>query len=288
MSRSDERTPEERWEAYKTRPRSWSQLTGYEQCPTAFDLERIQRVWQRPAAWFATGLGVHTAAEAHEKGEAPTLDDMVRVAEDAFRADINERLAETPNAEYWQSSGPYHGPDDIPRRFKDLRRHLVNYLAIEAHNGRPIWRPDGETPAAEWPIELDLDGVKVIGSADRITEVVEPSGEVVDLVIEDVKAGSMTPDEPGQLATYAEAARRKSGLPVTRGAYIMTAKKPTKTGRISAAQVIEKDLTTIPVEVLTARFHAADEGIKAGNFDPKPGKHCERCSVRDSCAFSAV
>lgn len=263
-------------------------MTGFEECPHAFYLGRIVRAWQRPAAWFATGLGVHTAAEAHEKGTAPTLDDMVRVAEDAFRADINERLAETPNAEYWQSSGPYKGPDDIPRRFKDLRRHLGNFLMIRKHTGRPIWRPDGETPAVEWPIELDLDGVKVIGSADRITEVVEPSGEVVDLVIEDVKAGSKTPEDPGQLATYAEAARRKTGLPVRDGVYLMTAKKPTPTGRVSAAQVVKKDLTTIPVEVLTERFHRADEGIKAGNWDPKPGEQCRRCSVASSCEFRAA
>jgi putative RecB family exonuclease len=262
-------------------------MTSYEQCPQAFFLERIARVWKRPAAWYATGLGVHSAVEAHEKGEAPTLDDMVSVAEAAFRQDINSRLEETPNAEYWQSSGRYGGLEDIPRRFKDLRRHLSNFLMIRESTGRPIWRPDGEAPAVEWSIDLDLDGVKVIGSVDRITEVVEPSGEVVDLVIEDVKAGSKTPEEPGQLATYAVAARRKTGLPVTKGAYLMTAKKPTPKGRLSAAQVVEKDLTTIPVETLTARFHAADEGIKAGNWDPKPGDQCARCSVKDSCAFSA-
>jgi putative RecB family exonuclease len=283
MSQADER-----WEKYKTRPRSWSQLTQYEECPHRFRLERIEKVWSRPAAWFATGLGVHSAVEAYEKGETPTLDDMVSVAEDAFRADVNERLAETPNAEFWQSSGPYHGPEDIPRRYRDLRRHLSNFLMIRESLSRPIWRPDGETPAVEWSIDLDLDGVKVIGSADRITEVVADSGEVVDLVIEDVKAGSKTPDEPGQLATYAVAARQKTGLPVTKGAYLMTAKKPTPKGRVSAAQVVEKDLTTIPVETLTARFHRADEGIKAGNWDPKPGDQCGRCSVKDSCVFRSV
>lgn len=278
-------TADERWERYKSRPRSWSQLTSYESCPQSFYLERIEKVWQRPAAWFATGLGIHAGAEAYEKGEAPDVDTMLAVAQEAFRQDVNSRLEETPNAEYWQSSGPYHGPEDIPRRYADLRRHLENFLMISQ---APIWRPDGQTPAAEWPIKLDLDGIEVIGSADRITEVIDSSGQVVDLRVEDVKAGSMVPEDPGQLATYAEAARRETGFPVAQGVYLMTAKKPTPKGRISAAQVVQKDLTTIPVEVLTARFHAADEGIKAGLWDPKPGDQCGRCSVKDSCAFSAV
>lgn len=282
MAQSDER-----WEKYRTRPRSWSQMSQYEQCPQSFFLERIEQVWSRPAAWFATGLGVHSAAEAHEKGEAADLESMLTVAQKAFRADVDSRLADTPNAEFWQSSGPYHGPEDVVRRYKDLRRHLENYLMIPKGE---LWYPSRAVaepgpPAVEHPIDLDLDGVKVIGSIDQVRWD-QATGED-DLEIWDVKAGSMTPDEPGQLVTYAEDVRRKTGLPVKSGGYIMTAKKPTPTGRVSAAQVVKKDLTVIPLEALTARFHAADEGIKAGNWDPKPGDQCRRCSVASSCRFFA-
>lgn len=270
------KTPDERHEEYKTRPRSWSQLTSYESCPHAYYLERIAQVWQRPAAWFATGLGVHAGVEAHEKSEAPDVDSMLLVAQEAFRADIEARLEPTPNAEYWQSSGRYHGPEDIPRRYQDLRRHLENYLQVSAVRP-PVMRLD-DAPAVEWVMDFNLDGVRVIGFADQIRE-----GEIVD-----VKAGSMVPDNPGQLAVGAEAIRQKTGEKITRGIYIMTAKPPTPKGRISAAQVVEKDLTTIPVETLTARFHAADEGIKAGNWDPKPGDQCRRCSVASSCDFRVL
>lgn len=279
---------DERHEEYKTRPRSWSQLSQYEQCPQAFFLERIAKVWSRPAAWFASGLAVHSAVEAHEKGEAATVEDMLPIAQEAFRQDINARLGETPNAEYWQSSGRYHGPVDIPRRYTDLRRHLENYMMIPKG---PIWlgSDDGDAPAVEWGIELDLDGVKVIGAADQVRWGTGIRDNRSELEPVDVKAGSMTPEDPGQLATYAEAIRRASGVPVTKGVYIMTAKKPTPTGRVSKAQVIEKDLTTIPVETLTARFHAADEGIKAGNWDPKPSEdNCRRCSVASSCDFRVL
>ncbi|MGW3992204.1 PD-(D/E)XK nuclease family protein [Amycolatopsis sp. NPDC004772] len=266
------KTADERHEEYKTRPRSWSQLSQYEQCPHSFFLERIARVWSRPAAWFATGLGIHSGVEAYEKGEASTLDEMLAVAQKAFRDDVNSRLEETPRADYWQSSGPYHGPEDIPRRYADLRRHLENYLMV-AKTRPPIVSFD--ELAVEWEMDFDLDGVRVIGFADQIRE-----GEIVD-----VKAGSMVPENPGQLAVGAEAVRQKTGEKITKGVYIMTAKKPTPKGRISAAQVVEKDLTTIPVEALTARFHEADEGIKAGNWDPKPSDACRRCSVASSCDF---
>lgn len=270
-------TEADRLSEYKTRDRSFTQVSSYEQCPAAFYLERIARVWQRPAAWFATGRAVHTAVEGWEVLHVDNLNGMLSVAQTAFRADINERLAGTPNAEFWQASGPYKGPADITRRYADLRRHLENYLMIPK---QPLWRqPGAELPAVEHPLDLDLDGIKVIGSIDQVRY--SEDGE--DLEVWDVKAGSMTPDEPLQLALYAEDLRRKTGLPVARGGYLMTAKNPTPKGRVSASQVVKKDLTTIPVESLTARFHRADEGIKAERFDPTPGDQCRRCSVLSSC-----
>ena len=264
-------TSEEREEAYKTRPRSWSQLSQYEQCPQSFYLERIAKVWQRPAAWFATGIGVHSAVEAIEKGEAPTLVDALRVAEEAFRADVNARMSDTPNASYWAASGPYKGPEDITRRYKDLGRHLENYVQV-AETLPPVHTLDG-VPMVEHKIDLDLDGVRVIGAIDQVR-----SGLPYD-----VKAGSMTPKEPGQLRVYAEAIRQETGLRVTEGVYLMTAKNPTSTGKVSKAQVVRKDLTTISLETLTARFHAANDGIRAENWEPKPSDSCNRCSVLGSC-----
>ena len=260
---------------YTDRPRSWSQLSQYEQCPRSFFLERVEKAWSRPAAWFATGLGVHSAVEAYEKDEIG-FEDLLPVAQDAFRADINRRLEETPNPEFWQSSGPYRGPEDITRRYADLGRHLENYLQTSRTLG-PVWSPDG-IPAVEHPVDLDLDGVRVIGSIDQVRH----SDDRQDLEIWDVKAGSMTPDEPGQLGVYAEAIRRETGYPVIGGGYLMTAKKPTATGKISKAQIVRKPLV-IPLETLTARFHAADEGIKAERWDPTPGPYCGRCSVLSSC-----
>lgn len=262
---------------YHDRARSWSQLSSYEQCPRAFFLERVEKVWKRPAAWFATGQGVHHAVEAWEKGEAPTFGDMLRVAQEAFADEINARLADTPDASVWAASGRYKGPEDIVRRYNDLGRHLENYLMIP--KGPKWYTGIGPEPAIEYKIDLDLDGVQVIGSIDQVRS----NEDATDLEIWDVKAGSMTPDEPGQLVTYAIAVRRETGLPVKAGGYIMTAKPPTAKGNISKAQVVRKDLTLISEDALTARFHAADEGIKAERWDPKPGVACERCSVLTSC-----
>lgn len=270
---------------YTDRARSWSQLSSYEQCPQAFFLERIEKAWQRPAAWFATGLGVHSAVEAYEKGEADHTN-MLRVAQDAFRRDIDARLVDTPNASFWQASGPYKGPEDITRRYNDLGRHLNNYLQVAPTLG-DVWYPVGDgldDPAVEYPIDLNLDGVRVIGSIDQVRWKLETEDDdQPDLEIWDVKAGSMTPDEPGQLAVYATAVRKDTGYPVKQGGYIMTAKKPTAKGAISKAQVVRKDLTLITEDALTARFHAADEGIRAERWGPTPGDQCGRCSVLTSC-----
>lgn len=271
---------------YHDRARSWSQLSSYEQCPQAFFLERIAKVWKRPAAWFATGQGVHRAVEAWEKGEVQDFGSMLQTAQAAFADEINARLADTPDSTVWAASGRYKGPEDIVRRYNDLGRHLENYLQIAPTIG-DVWYPVGnglDDPAIEYAIDLDLDGVRVIGSIDQVRYKLETEDDdQPDREIWDVKAGSMTPDEPGQLVTYAIAIRRKTGYPVKAGGYIMTAKKPTAKGAISKAQVVRKDLTLITEESLTARFHAADAGIKAERWDPKPGVACERCSVLGSC-----
>ena len=56
--------------------RSVSQLQQYTKCPMAYKLSRIDKVWQRPAAWLIQGSAVHEAIEAWEKsGRTMTLEE---------------------------------------------------------------------------------------------------------------------------------------------------------------------------------------------------------------------
>ena len=46
--------------------RSVSQYNVFARCAYRYKLERIEKVWQRPASWLSQGLGVHKAMEEWE------------------------------------------------------------------------------------------------------------------------------------------------------------------------------------------------------------------------------
>src|SRR3954469_19163368 len=94
--------------------RSYSQLGAYDRCPYMYYLERVEKVWQRPAAWLPMGTAVHEAAERWElSGRTMSLEEAQQIFRDAYVRETNKYLDDTPNANHWFRSGPYKGPEDI-------------------------------------------------------------------------------------------------------------------------------------------------------------------------------
>ena len=46
-------------------PRSYSQLSSYNDCPRAYELGRVERLKRRPGAWFPGGTAVHRTIERY-------------------------------------------------------------------------------------------------------------------------------------------------------------------------------------------------------------------------------
>jgi putative RecB family exonuclease len=247
---------------YKTRPRSYSQLSSYESCAYAYYLTRIAGVWEKPDGWRPMGTALHSAVEHREKtGDVAGIAEIaLEVAQDSYIAAVNKSLAETPNPDAWHRSGPYAGSADIPRRYGKLAEHLDRYEQLRTT--LPALVPGG----VEAGFDAVFDGVRVIGFIDQVRE-----GLVVDL-----KTGSTVPKSADQLAVYAEAVRQAGGENITEGAFVIT-------GVGVRGRVIRHDLTTISVESLGSRFRAMDEGVKAAEFEPTPGAPCGRCGVVTSC-----
>lgn len=249
--------------------RSVSQRNTYAQCAYRYKLERLEKVWQRPAAWLPQGTAVHAAYEAWERsGREMSLEDMQEVFKDEYVASIAELAEVTPNLDYWFASGPYRGAVDIERRFGiglEQCEKLITWYA--KHPDEKIWNtPDG-VPAIELPFEVTFNGVLVRGYIDAIVET--PTG----LVVRDLKTGN-TPGDAFQLATYAEAMRQTYGVEIAQGDYLMG-----KTGK----PTLPYDLTGIEV---ATEFEAMDKAVKAGEFEasPESGK-CRFCPVATSCEF---
>lgn len=255
--------------------RSWSQLEQFDRCPHAYMLARLERVWKKPAAWLPMGSAVHSAAEAWEKsGRTMPKEEVRQTFRDEYKSEVDGYLEETPNPRYWQSSGPYDGEADIPRRYKVGLEHVDRYLAwYEKHPEEVIWiTPDG-VPAIELEFKLDLGGVEVRGMLDQAVH--KPG--VSKVVARDIKTGN-SPGKVEQLslAGVAITAADPSTVPA-KGDFLMT-----KTGY----PTYPYDL--VNVDVLTEKFVTMNDSVLAGNFPPKPDDaKCERCDVRNSCRFAA-
>ncbi|GGU45722.1 RecB family exonuclease [Lentzea flava] len=252
--------------------RSVSQIKEYRACPARYFLCRIEKVWQRPAAWLSQGTAVHAAAEAWEKsGRTMSLAAVQEVFRRVYAEGINAMAGETPNWNFWFASGPYRGAVDVERRYGlglDQADRYLRYYTERAPR-EVIWiAPDG-TPAVELGFEIWLGSVPVRGYLDQA--VIDPRE---GLIVRDIKSGN-SPGDAFQLAVYAEAIRQVYGQEVHKGDYWMgKSGKPT----------LFYDLTEWPATRLVEEFEEVDELIKAEKFDPTPDeKTCMFCPVRTSC-----
>lgn len=253
--------------------RSVSQYNSYTRCSYSYYLQRIKKVWQRPASWLSQGLGVHVAMEKWELSERTlTRDELVEIYREEFTRSINEQAETTPNFDYWFGSGPYSGPVDIERRWGIGEQQLLSLIDYSlAHPEEKIWTtPEGDR-AIENKFEVELGGVNVLGFIDQIVDT--PKG----LTVRDIKTGAK-PGDIFQLATYAEAMHIMHGETPTGGDYLMgKTGKPTR--RI---EITERDR-----EEVHEKFAALEENIQAERFEPNPSKQtCTMCSVRLSCEFA--
>ena len=253
--------------------RSVSQRNTFDRCGYRYYLERIEKVWQRPASWLSQGLGVHVAMEAWERsGRTLSMDELVGIYREEFIRSIEEQSEHTPNFDYWFGSGPYDGPTDIERRFgigEDQLRALVQY---SLDHPEKVWTtPDGDQ-AIELEFNVELGGVPVKGFIDQVVDHPDDG-----LIVRDIKTGAK-PGDIFQLATYAEAMRILYDETPEHGDYFMgKTGKPTK-----LLPITPKDR-----EFVHEEFARVDAAIRAGEFEPIPDpNNCRMCAVRAACEFA--
>lgn len=258
--------------------RSWSQLNEYERCPHAYYLARIARAWKKPAAWLPMGSAVHEAAEMWELSGRKMERVVARALfKEAYARETNQYLEKTPNTDFWESSGPYRGPDDITRRYTVGQQHVENYIGyyVKHPEEKPYVLANGRK-AIELPFRIKLGGVEVRGVIDAVM--------LIDgtLVVRDNKTGAK-PGGPDQLRLYEIVLlEHLNGIgahtPTTAGDYFMT-----KTGK----PTVRYNLAQITREEMDDRFRDLEAGIQAEQFPAKPSlDNCARCSVRSSCEFA--
>lgn len=266
--------------------RSVSQYNQYVRCPQAYKLDRIDRVWKRPAAWLPQGLAVHEAIEAWEKSNRTMpLAEVQKIYSEAYDRYSNESCKETPNFAFWSRSGPYAGATDVRRRYGIGMEQVAKYLTwYEEHPEEKVWvAPDGK-PAIELDFDVNLDGVWLRGFIDAVVELPGLAGDNDDgspepeLRVRDAKTGK-TPGDDFQLAVYAVVLQELYGIDILSGDYWM--------GQIGKPTKKPYPLDDWPREKVVEAFEWLNEQVAAERFDPLPEPDkCRFCDVSNSCEFA--
>lgn len=237
-------------------------------CKYQYFLQRRERVWQRPAAWFPQGTALHEAIEKYWKSEQTmTPADVHDAFEEAYNREVTRLSQDTPNWAFWFRSGPYDGERDIPRRRAIGHEQVDKYLRwVEDHPSiKPLVIVD--QLAVELPFDVYFGKVRIKGFIDQLVK----GGPI------DVKSGNKPGDE-FQLGTYAAAVKIQYGLDFDKGWFWMG-----KTGKLT----VPFDLTEWPLERLTEIYEEVDDGIRAEDFEPSPERNkCMFCTVSAACKYA--
>lgn len=257
--------------------RSVSQINSYKKCPYRYYLERVEKVWQRPAAWTPQGTALHFTVETWEKGNREgSLEDMESWFLDSYADEVNKLSEQTPNMDFWFASGPYRGMTDVVRRQGLGKEQVKAYRDYRLNPDSPGYydsifsNEDGEKY-----VEKEFSGllgeVPVRGYIDQV----ECIGQGHELRVVDVKSGK-DPGDALQLKVYQIFVRQETGMSVPKGAYWMG-----RTGKL-----VEFDLNEYSDDGVIEDFSEVDTLINAGEFEAKPEpKKCMFCSVASSCGF---
>ncbi|MDH3307725.1 MAG: ATP-dependent helicase [Acidimicrobiia bacterium] len=236
-----------------------SQATSYDACPRRYAFERRLRVTSEFGRYATFGSLIHDVLERAERQA---------IEHGAPRSTIDEalELLERLFDEYDFEGGA--------RRIAWYQRAIRLLVDLYDH-----WiRPDARAVLVEHDLEMDIDGIRWRGRADRIEQT--PAGE---LRVVDYKTSGSAPSKQDaavsiQLAFYLAAAKadpRVTGIgpPTEAEFWYPAAKRATKWLALDAAKLDD---------VLDTMRDIAD-GIAAEDWTPRLGAGCDRCTVRWVC-----
>lgn len=258
---------------------SFSQVTTVNDCGAKYRMQRIANLPQVPQWANIGGKAFHAAVEAYEAlgvpaGEASGVEllwlklfnlEIERVEgesgmqRDQFRASNGGK----ENYDWWRVEGALM-----------LHRYVAWRLTGGA-GATLMVRPTpggGNTPALEWELNYDVDGVPFKTILDSVW--IDRSGDTPVAIIRDWKTGSMTPDDR-QLCTQAWGLR-KAGCPWEVRVQFFDARKGTFTEPFDPFERMSWD--DVRYFVLSA-----DAQRRLPILPARPSDFCGGCSVAYAC-----
>lgn len=232
-----------------------SQADSYERCPRRYALERRLRIGDDTSPYAHFGTLVHSAIEMAEREVIGT----------GSRHSEKERALQCLE-EVWQTAD--FGSDQLNQAWLGKAVETVGKLYDNWPN------PNGRPIALETRVERVIAGVPWIGVVDRV----EDTGEGLRVVDYKTSTRAMYVEDAAesiQLAFYATAITEQMGRPVAEAQFWYP--------RTSAKSVTKRSLDFEGVGEIEERMESITDAIRAEEWAPSPGRHCERCSFRLSC-----
>lgn len=234
-----------------------SRAEGYLTCPRRFALERLLHIGEEPSVYASIGTVVHETLEAAEQKA---------MERGAVHADLDDALQVL--ATMWDPSlfggEPWAG--SWRRRAEEILEHLYTHWPSAC---RPI--------ALERWLELDIDGIRWVGKADRIERC--PDG--IKIVDYKTSRSSLSVGDAAvsvQLGFYAMAADADPDLPGPVAGAELWYPANTKAKSVTTRRL---DLSRLG-DVQTAMREAAS-GIVREDWTARPNRYCSTCRVRLVC-----
>jgi DNA helicase-2/ATP-dependent DNA helicase PcrA len=230
---------------------SASAIQGYEYCPLAYKLRYDWRLPEDATAALQFGSAMHLALKAYfdgvRAGRPPGEESVVACFLDEFaKAKIDEPL----QRELYQNDG---------------REQLIAFVRSQpAH-------PAVLVLETERRFKIEIGGARVRGRLDRLDCLGDGKVAVVDYKTGKAKTQEDA-DKSLQLSIYALAAREMGHTPSSL-VFINLKNGATIESRRTPEQLREAETC---VSSIAAR-------IAAGEFEPKPGAGCARCSYHSIC-----
>ena len=230
---------------------SASAIEIYEECPLRFKLEREWNLPRDVSAALQYGAAMHrvlrTFYDAHRFGR--------KISDAELQEQFRQDLASTGIADRYQYDLYLRQGIEQLQQFLEVARAT----------------PPPDVVETEYRFEMQIGSAKVTGRVDRVDRV----GDAVAIV--DYKTGKAKSqddaDDSLQLSLYGLAAREAWGK---RAQSLMFYNLESNTFIVTTRNDAE-------LEEAKARVEEAAGKIAAGDFHPKPGRHCGFCPYRNLC-----